>query len=358
MSDVREFTCPSCGAVLSFTAGTDEVSCEYCHTKIPVVVMQTMNEDPDGNAQFDWGDYKKGLSGDHLLNTKVYECRSCGAELETDDTTVSTSCPYCNSNVVLTDRVGGSLRPNAIIPFKITPKELPEAVNRFYKDKKLLPKGFFDESKLRDIQGIYVPFWLYSCHLAGKVNLNATTVSHYSDSSYNYTKTSRYLLAREGEMSFDDLPVDASVKMRDDLMDSIEPFDYSQMVDFNEAYLAGYVSDRFDSDPDNELSRAAERMTRSAGEAFAAAEKRYGSVSIKNNAMKIDQTSVRYALIPVYLLNCEYNGKKYQYAVNGQTGKVVGELPISKAKAAMFFFRAFGIAAAIAFAALTLLQLL
>ena len=358
MSDVREFTCPSCGAVLSFAAGTEEVSCEYCHTKIPVVVLNTINESPDGRAEFDWGDYKRELSGEHLQNTRVYECRSCGAELETDATTASTTCPYCNSNVVLTDRVGGSLRPNAIIPFKITSKELPETVNRFYKDKKLLPKGFFNESRLRDIQGIYVPFWLYSCHLAGKVNLNAVTVSHYSDSRYNYTKTSRYLLAREGEMSFDDLPVDASVKMRDDLMDSVEPFDYGQMVDFNEAYLAGYVSDRFDSDPDNELERAANRMMTSAGEAFAAQERRYSRVSIANNAMKIDQTSVRYALMPIYLLNCEYKGKKYQYAVNGQTGKVVGELPICRKKAAMFFFRAFGIAAAIAFAALVLLQLL
>ncbi len=358
MSDVREFTCPSCGAVLAFSAGTEEVSCEYCHTKIPVVVLKTISDSPDGRAEFDWGDYKRNLSGEHLENTRVYECRSCGAQLETDATTASTTCPYCNSNVVLTDRVGGSLRPNAVIPFKITSKELPETVSRFYKDKKLLPKGFFDESKLRDIQGIYVPFWLYSCHLAGKVNLNAARVSHYSDSRYNYTKTSRYLLAREGEMSFDDLPVDASVKMRDDLMDSIEPFDYSQMVDFNEAYLAGYVSDRFDSDPDNELDRAANRMMRSAGEAFAAQEKHYSSVSIANNAMKIDQTSVKYALMPVYLLNCEYNGKKYQYAVNGQTGKVVGELPICKKKVAAFFFRAFGIAAAITFAVLLLLQLL
>ncbi len=358
MSDVREFTCPSCGAVLSFSAGTEEVSCEYCHTKIPVVVLKTASEDPDGSATFDWGDYKKNLSGEHLENTRIYECRACGAELETEPTTASTTCPYCNSNVVLTDRVGGGLRPNAMIPFKITSQQLPETVKEFYKDKKLLPKGFFDENKIREIQGIYVPFWLYSCMLSGKVNLSATTVSHYSDSRYNYTKTSRYLLAREGEMAFDDLPVDASVKMRDDLMDSIEPFDYSQMVDFNDAYLAGYVSDRFDSDPDNELGRAAERMMRSAGEAFAESEHGYSSVSIKNNAMKIDHTSVKYVLMPVYLINCEYKGKKYQYAVNGQTGKVVGELPICKKKVALFFSRAFGIAAAITFAALMLLQLL
>ena len=356
MGDVKGYRCPSCGAVLAYAPGTSEVRCANCGKSIPVAILDTMQADAGENASFDWGDYKQQLSGQHLQNTKVYQCKSCGAEIEADATTAATRCPYCDSNVVLTDRVSGGLRPNAVIPFKITPKELPDAVNRFYKNKKLIPKNFFDKSRLSKVQGVYVPFWLYDCRLAGRVNLSATTVRMYSDAHYDYTETTEYLLARAGEMSFENVPVDASVKMDNDLMDSLEPFDFSEMVDFNDAYLAGYVADRFDSDPDAELPRANERMMRSADAAFAAAEGQYESVSIQNNAMQIADAGVKYVLLPVYLLHCEYNGKKYQYAVNGQTGKVVGELPVSKSRVWEFFLKGFGIAAAVAFGLGMLLQ--
>ena len=355
MDAVKEFQCPACGAALSFAAGTDEVQCSHCGKSIPVSVLNTAKAEAESQG-FEWGDYKKNLSEEHLENTRVYNCQSCGAIIETDATTAATKCPYCDSNVVLSDRVSGSLRPNAVLPFQIKAEQLPEIVKAFYKGKKLLPNNFFNTAKLGKTLGVYVPFWLYNCRLAGAVNLNGTIVTHYSDKDYDYTSTSHYLLAREGEMAFKNVPVDASVKMDNDLMDSIEPFDFSQMVKFNDAYLAGYVADHFDSSPDDELPRADARMRNSISQMFADAESGYTSVSVKNNAMKMVEAGVQYVLLPVYLINCEYGGKKYQYAVNGQTGKIVGELPISKAKAWGFFFRAFAIVGAIAFAVCTLLQ--
>ena len=231
---------------------------------------------------------------------------------------------------------------------KATLKELPDAIKKFYKGKLLLPNGFFTDSKIGKAQGVYVPFWLFGCHLHGAMDFNAQTVRTYRQGDYQCTETSHFLLKRAGEMDFKNVPVDASVKMRNDLMDSIEPFDFSGLVNFDGAYLSGYVADRFDSTPDSELERAENRMLNSAADEIRSTTG-YGAVTVRSNNLRADNAKVRYALLPVYLLNCEYGGKKYQYAINGQTGKVVGELPESKVKKLAFFLGSFVVFGLLAF---------
>lgn len=356
MSELKKYKCPACSAYLTYTPGTEEIQCEHCGTVVPISVLNIIDESEE-KKEFNWGDYKKNLSNEHFDNKTTFSCSSCGAQIETEETTSSLICPYCDNVLVVSDRIEGGLKPNKIIPFKITKDKIPGLFKEFYKDKKLLPKAFFNDGQLSKATGVYVPFWLYSCKIEGKVNLSSEIVTHYSDSSYYYTKHSRYLLAREGEMEFDCIPVDASLKMDNDLMDSLEPFDLSEMVDFNDAYLAGFISDRFDSDPDNELPRANSRMINSANDLFAANETQYSSVSIKDNAMKITKAGVKYVFLPVYLLHYTYKGKKYRFAVNGQTGKIIGDIPISKTKVFLYFLKAFGIAAAVASVIQLLFQL-
>ena len=291
-----------------------------------------------------------------MEGTRTYQCVSCGAQIEVEAATAATRCPYCDNNVVLTDQVSGGLRPNGVIPFRITRKELPNVVNKFYRGKHLLPKTFLSQRKLKEVQGIYVPFWLFDCRLDGNMVMQGTRIRHYREGDYDCTETSYYLLEREGGMSFARVPVDASVKMPDDLMDSLEPFDYSDLVDFNDAYLSGYLADRFDSSPDAELPRADRRMLNSAVDVLRSTAIGYSSVTIRANGMHITDADVRYVLLPVYLLNYEYRGNTYRLAVNGQTGKVVGQLPVSKGRSLAWFLGSGAIAAAAAFLLGMLLQ--
>lgn len=364
---VNEYTCPSCDATLTYVPGQDVLHCEYCgkdhsvESLIAAEKMPSQNEtdiehEETPNRDFNWTDYKKNISLEHLKNTHTYNCNSCGAQLETDKTTLVAHCPYCNGNVVLSDRTDGGLRPNVILPFKIPSSQLAATVKRFYKNKKLLPKNYFSKSKLTEIKGVYVPFWLYRCKLQGNLTLQGTTTEHWSDSNYDYTKTNYYKLQRIGEMAFCNIPADASQKMSNDLMDSIEPFDFNELKEFSGAYLSGFLADRFDSDPDAELERANSRMLGSMEIEFSKAEPKYDSVSVKGHSVKMTDADVLYALLPVYLINCEFNGKKYQYAVNGQTGKIAGELPISKATIYRRFFGFAAIISVIAFFIGLLLQ--
>ena len=350
MPDVKQFKCPSCGAPIAYDASSGEVRCGNCGNRYAVSALETLE---NGDRGFDWSQYIHHGPHETLENTRVYKCQSCGAEIEADMTTAATKCPYCDNNVVLTDKVSGSLKPNAIIPFRITQKDLPDVVKQFYKGKKLLPSSFLSEKRLREIKGIYVPFWLFDCTLDGNMVLNGTRTRSYREGDYDCVETSYFLLEREGDMRFAKVPVDASVKMPNDLMDSLEPFDYSELVDFNSAYLSGYLADRFDSDPDAELPRADERMMTSACSILEGTARGYSGVSIRANGMRITDADVKYVLLPVYLMNYEYQGKMYRFAVNGQTGKVVGDLPISKGKSAAWF-AGVGAAAAAAVFALTM----
>ena len=357
MSEMFLHKCPNCNATLEFNIESGMVLCSYCGSKFNVKDLLTEAGQPEGSAadnaaasgsaasqkkkdvlkEFDWGKYKERLSREELAGNRSYLCQTCGAEVILGATIASSKCPYCDNNMILLDNVTASLRPNAIIPFKIMPEQLSDSVKKFYQNRKLLPFHFFDSNKMSAVRGLYVPFWLYNCHLNGGMTLKGSTSRTYTSGSYRITETSHYDLERDAEMAFERIPVDASLKMPDELMDSLEPFDYSDLTEFNSGYLTGFISERFDSDPDENLPRVTDRVNSSLLEIMKGTCSQYSNVSVSDNRMNMDESSVKYVMLPIYLFDCMYGGKMYHYAANGQTGKVVGELPVSKGKKWLYF---------------------
>lgn len=329
-----EYKCPNCSAPLSFDPGQQRVACPNCGTVFENDALNAIAQDAMGGG-FDWGDYKSSFDCSERLNTKVYQCQGCSALIEADENTAATKCPYCDSNVVLQDRIEGGLKPNAIIPFKKTKEEVPGLVSAFYKNKKLLPNNFFGENVSEKVQGVYVPFWLFDANVIGHISMNSSRTSVHRQGDYQVSVTEHFRHERGGDMNFYKVPVDASTKFDDDLMDSIEPYDYSALSEFSSSYLTGFLADRFDSDPEKEIPRAQDRMVNSAVAALESTVKGYGPCSLVSSNMNVRRADVKYVFLPVYLFNCSYMGKSYRYAVNGQTGKVVGELPIDKGKSAL-----------------------
>ena len=180
----------------------------------------------------------------------------------------------------------------------------------------------------------------------------------WSDSSYNYTETSFFAVTRGGMIAFADVPVDGSTKMADDLLESIEPFDLSEAVDFQTAYLAGYLADKYDVDAEQSMQRANERIRKSTEDAFASTVQGYMTVTTESSSIRLENGTVKYALLPVWLLNTTWNGQQYTFAMNGQTGKMVGNLPMDKAAYRKWLFGLTGVIGAACFAASWLLWLL
>ena len=184
---------------------------------------------------------------------------------------------------------------------------------------------------------MYVPFWLFDGKADANLRFRGTRVRTWSDSDHIHTETSHYAILREGNLSFADVPVDGSTKMPDDLMESIEPFDWKQGVDFQTAYLAGYLADKYDQDAETCAPRANERIKNSTQDAFRETVKGYNTVVPEKSTIHVEKGHVAYALLPVWTMTTKFREKTYLFAMNGQTGKFVGNLPIDPGRFAAFF---------------------
>lgn len=347
MDVLQEYKCPSCGGSLTFDSKTQNMKCPYCGSEIEVEALKELDSDlfAEHEDEMVW-DTSVGSSWqeNEADGVAVYSCESCGGEIIAEDTTVATSCPFCGNAVVVKRKLAGELRPDLVIPFKLDKAAAKEGFFKHLKSKKLLPKFFKDESRIDEIKGVYVPFWLFCADADANIQYDATKVRVWSDTDYNYTRTSHYRVLRGGKVSFSQVPVDGSEKMPDDMMESLEPYDMNEAVDFQTAYLAGYLADKYDVDADASIKRANQRIKTSTEQIFASTVIGYSSVRTRFSNVKLSGGTSKYALLPVWLLNSTYKGEKYTFAMNGQTGKFVGNLPISEA----LYWKWVGIYAAIA----------
>lgn len=265
-----------------------------------------------------------------------------------DQNTASISCPYCGSSIVVKSRLSGMLKPDLVIPFKLDKQAAKNALAGHLKGKRLLPKEFKSESHIEEVKGIYVPFWLFGCNAQASGRFKGTKVRFWSDSKYNYTETLHFRIFRDGNMDFAGVPVDGSSKIDDTLMEALEPFDLSEAVDFKTAYLAGYLADKYDMNSDACIERANQRIKNSAQSALASTIKGYATCLPEQLSVNFTGGHVKYALLPVWLLNSVYKGKTYTFAMNGQTGKFIGDLPMDKGAYWRWFFGVFAGGAAAA----------
>ncbi|HAB01003.1 MAG TPA: hypothetical protein DCE08_06010 [Ruminococcaceae bacterium] len=332
---LQEYKCPCCGGAITFDSHLQKMKCPYCDTEFEMETLKAYDENlkKDGNADLVWESVGSSSWQDGEKDgLRSYVCRSCGGEIIGDATTAATSCPYCGNPVVMMQQFSGVLKPDYVIPFKLDKKAAKVAMKNHLEGKRLLPKSFKDENHLDEIKGIYVPFWLYDADVDGDFRYRATRIRTWSDSRYDYTETSYFSVMRGGEIGFDHVPVDGSSKINNDLTESIEPFDFKDAVDFQTAYLAGYFADKYDVDAEASVPRANSRIKTSAENAFLETVTGYNTVSTEAASMNLRHGKTTYALFPVWLLQTSWNGGNYLFAMNGQTGKFVGNLPLDKKK--------------------------
>ncbi|MBP5230813.1 MAG: hypothetical protein ILO68_03710, partial [Clostridia bacterium] len=235
------------------------------------------------------------------------------------------------------------------IPFRLDKKAAAEGLSKHLKGKRLLPKVFRDENHLKEVKGVYVPFWVFDADSDGTFRYNAEKVRRWEDANNIYEETSHYSVFRQAGMSFSGIPVNGSSKVASDLMESLEPYDLSQAVDFQTAYLAGFLADRYDCSEEDCAERAGERIRESTADAVRETVTGYDRVDEESGSVSISNGKAKYMLFPVWLLNTEWNGNLYTFAMNGQTGKFVGNLPLNrKAYAAWLIGLGLGIAAVVA----------
>ena len=397
-TQVTNYQCPACTGPLHFVGASGKLECDYCGTTYDVAEIEAFyaakdaqaveaskeaeakeaeeqvelaaqegteaagvagavgSEGAEGSPESQWDTSNLGTDwGADAAKMKVYNCPSCGAELICDETTAATSCPYCGNPSIVPGQFAGALKPDYVLPFKLSKEDAKAALKKHYAKKPLLPKTFSNANHIEEIKGVYVPFWMFDAEAEGTVNFEATRSFVHRSGGYEIVDTDHFNVLRAGDIAFEKVPVDASSKMPDDYMDSIEPYDYSELKPFSTAYLPGFMADKYDMTVEDCYERADTRCKGSFVSALKETVVGYQTCSASQTDINLKRGQVHYALIPVWLLTTKWNNQNFLFAMNGQTGKFVGKLPSSLGKAAGIFAAIAGAISAIGVAALLLL---
>lgn len=348
---ITTYQCPACTGPLHFVGESGKLECDYCGSSYEVAEIEKLFSEKEAasvaaQTKAEQAQEKEaaaaaetGLAWDaqETEGMKTYNCSSCGAEMICDATTAATSCPYCGNPAIVPGQFTGGLRPELLIPFKLDKQAAIDALKKYYRGKKFLPKTFRDQNHIEEIQGVYVPFWLCDCQVEGEVSYDATKSRRWKEGDYEITETDHYQVDRSGRIGFERIPVDASTKMPDTHMDAIEPYDYSELKAFSTAYLPGFLADKYDVSQQESVPRIKMRAKNSAVAEMRKTVQGYDAVRAKRENFQFSHAEPKYVLMPVWMLNTKWNGQNFLFAMNGQTGKLIGDLPVDKGKYLAWF---------------------
>lgn len=260
------------------------------------------------------------------------ECVNCGAPLTIGEYNSTCKCEYCGSYIILDERVEGAYKPNLVLPFKLSMKQAVAKMKEEFKHRVFTPDSFLTESTLKDMKGMYVPFWMYDykadCDYVGR----GTKVRVWTSGNTEYTETSFYRIERNMTVDFDKIPVDASIEMQDDVMDLMEPFDYGQLEEFQEKFMSGFYGEMYNKSADELEDRAKQKAAKDTDSLLRESIAGYTTVTAEKNEKSIERNGLNYVLLPVWKYVYRYQEKDYEFYVNGQTGKIIGSTPTSKKK--------------------------
>ena len=328
------YKCPACGASLTFGSQSQQLECASCGNTFPLDTMEQLESVQVENTTDDQLQWQYagggGYTQEEAAHLRSYRCQACGAEIITDETVAATECVYCGNPSVMPQVFSGAYRPDGVIPFKKSKKEAQDALRNHCKGKKLLPRGFMNENRIEKVTGVYVPFWLFQADAEADCTYNCTKVTRHRQGNYEVVNTAHFLVRRGGHLGFNQVPVDGSSKIDDTLMESIEPYDADAAREFTIAYLSGYQAQRHDVDSDACQPRANERIQQSVSSLMNNTVHGYASCTPANTKIQLQHGQVRLVLFPVWMLNTRWRDQTYTFAMNGQTGQFIGDLPTDK----------------------------
>ncbi len=342
---VVSFKCKNCGGELLFDPDTQKFHCEYCDSYF---TREELGEEPQGTTEDPVAatETESQPKGDEFYDNVVeYICPSCGAQVIAEASTAATWCYYCHNPVVLSSRLSNELKPDKVIPFVLDKESAAKAFDDWKKKKWFLKPGFSQEARLEKMAGVYYPYWKLDCTAHGYLRAHAEKIRIWRNGNTEYTETSTYQVMREGEVDLDNITFTAINREDIDLTQGVYPFDYTKAVKFSMAYLSGFLAERRMTEQKDMEPRAQEKINQYTQQCLQSTIRGYDHVHVEEYHAQAEREKWEYMLLPAWVMTYQYHGDTYYYAVNGQTGKVCGRLPLSKARLAILFG---GVTAAVA----------
>lgn len=324
------YQCPCCGAGLSFDPEKGKFACEFCLSEFDESELETAGAGEAAARQ-------AADDADFCEHMNLYACPNCGAEVAVDESTVADFCYYCHNPVVLSGRLSGQMRPHKVVPFRITHEEAEEKFLAWCRKKWFLPKAFTSSEHAAKIRGIYYPFWVTDADATTHMQAEAANRHSWRMGNYIYTETSRFDIERTGDIHFEDIVTCALSDADKHMLEGILPYPSEDLADFSMPYLSGFLAKKRDIERDTLTPEVRSRMQAYTKTLLSGTvNPTYDSLNVQSTDVRITASRWDYALLPIWILTyTDKRGKVYTFAINGSTGKIYGELPVSYPKLAI-----------------------
>ena len=326
MEQTATYQCPNCAAGLTFDPEKQKFTCEFCGTEFDRDDVLKANSEEEMRE-------REAADAEYNAQMNEYECKNCGAHVLADEHTVASTCAYCHNPIVLVGRLSGEMKPQKMIPFKYDKDEAKKRFLSFVKKKWFVPRSFFTSEQVEQIAGIYYPFWVTDADADSHLEAEATNIRRWRSGNVEYTETSFFRIHRAGEIHFEDLTTSANSEEDKKMLEGILPYPSEALVDFSMPYLSGYTAKKRNLESVQLRGEVKDRICRYSERILRGTIGPYSTVSVIRSGARILGSHWDYSLLPVWILTYRAkSGKVYTYAMNGHTGKVFGELPVSKWK--------------------------
>lgn len=322
------FGCPNCGADMTYNIGLKKLHCDHC----------------DYSEEF--GEDKAEWINAPVPDGEIFRtCPNCGGEIPAGKKTCSTKCEYCGTSLIITERLNGDYRPDSILPFALDKTKAVDSFMKWCHNGRFAPAGFTSPKNIENLKPLYIPFWIYDLDTSTSVDATATKVNIYVNGDTEFTETEFFDVHRTLDLEYDKIPYDASEEVDDTLISKVLPYNFDALTEFRMPYLAGFMTEQRDY-ASEELAPLVKHQVEGYISNYAnSCINGYSSVRINNMNIDYRHEGSAYAYLPLWFISYPYLGKNYIFAMNGQTGKVIGEPPVSMMK----IFAHFGVISFIIF---------
>lgn len=341
MSD-RQFPCNSCGANLIFNPGQQKLGCPYCGSENEIAVEDVTIEENDFLAKLE--ELETNPSGADTIDITEIKCAACAAEFSINPGETAGECPYCATTFVQQPHVETILKPEALLPFKVTRNEGKDKFGEWVSSLWFAPGKLKEYARTTEkLQGVYLAHWTYDTNTStdymGARGEYYWDTEYYTDSegkrqSRSVRKTRWYPASGRVHNAFDDILVVANDSLPRKYTEKLEPWDLQELIPYSEEYLSGFRSERYSVGLRQGFGMAQNQVDRVIEETV---RRHIGGDTqrIHNRHSNWMDITYKYVLLPVWVSAYRYQDKVYRIVINARTGEVQGERPWSWVKIAM-----------------------
>lgn len=322
--------CPQCGGVMDFDPASGNLKCPYCDYEETIKVQEKA---PKKAAELDFYAAEHTANCNWGTETKTILCEACGAESIYDALQTSAVCPFCGSNQVMEQNDQNTIAPGGVVPFRISDEQASQLFHQWIKRKWFCPKLAKESAKPKRFKGIYLPYWTFDTDTFSSYdgeygidqikrdkegNLHTETHWHRTSGTYKeFINDELVLASRNHDMS---------------MLHQLEPFDTENNKVYKPEYIAGFVAERYSIGLKDAWKTAMSSIKGKLKDRISDRIKsKHSAVHVRQLVVKTDYNNItyKYLLLPIWISNFKYNDKVYQFMINGQTGKVAGNTPLS-----------------------------